>query len=241
MADKKRPGKRELLNPKIVTQEENHHIGRGYFIPHGYDAQQVRELYYKWNKILQNSGHTDIEVYSSFMPGRSSPRLRMANPLNPDNAGQAYISSLIDTYLNHFTYRTVITETQKRFYSLDKFLLQCFSSGIHLGILVKFFKSVSKRTAKTFVLEHNLQDVNLAALVANKGRSKFWIYYRTRSALTYCYAWHLSDINGELTEELVNQVQLHGLDSKDAEKIINRVRKRSKLEPISLKWAKKSY
>lgn len=236
-----RPSQDILTNPKIVKNEEDHHIGSGYFIPEGYDAQQLRDLYLEWNLKLQKSGHSDVEVYSNFHPGRSSPRLRRNHPLQVYNSQRQLISNLIDTYLNYFTRDSVKEKRQKKYYYTDYFLLQCYSNGIHLGILVEFFATVHRRAAERFVAKHELHNINIKALTRAKGRTKFWIYYRTRAALAYCYAWHLSHPLGELTETLVNTYKMHGLDIKEAPGIINRARRRAKLAPIKLKWELKNY
>lgn len=235
---------RNINSPAAVDADNAHYMGHGYFIPSTTDARKMRELFKQWNEILQKSGHVDTEHYSGFSVGKVSPRQKNRHNSDLLQAPSLLNYQLVDTYLtNYFELNKPGNRKLRRLWKLDIFLLRAFTAGIDLGILTRFFAAPVEEADVVSKAFNDRYDFTLhtALLKRNKGRSKFWIYSRTKTALAHCYAWHLSDINGELTEADVRVLRLHGIDSKVCETVINRARKLKGLEPIALKWDKKKY
>lgn len=231
--------KRDLSDPAAVDADRTHYMGIGYHIPPGYNAREVHKLFLEWNEKLQKSGHKDIEHYSSYIVGRVSPIIKASHPPKDENIGSQYNIGLVDTYLNYFEQTKPRSAKEAKLWHIDIMLLQSFSAGVDLGSLIRIFNKPTKRAKAAF--RNRWPGVTTRDVAKHKGRSKFWIYQRTKTALAHCYAWHLTDINGELTVDDVNFLQLHGIDSKATETIINSALAKVGREPISLKWEKKSY
>lgn len=231
----------EYHNPQAVSSDNAHYMGIGYHIPKGYTNKQMLELFELWNEKLKKSGHQDIEHYSGFSVGRVSPRINQKHNSKLEHYGSLYNVQLVDTYLtNHFEVNRPTTKKLQSFWAIDRFLLQCFCAGLDLGIMERLFIAPTAEAVAAFI-NATCVDVQAKVIYNNEGRSKYWIYTRTKIALAYCYGWHLSNINGELTTDDINFYKLHGVDSKAAETIINSCRTSAGLEPIQLKWEKKKY
>lgn len=234
--------KQDLNRPAIISAMESQYQGIGYFIPSNTDASQVRELYAEWNEKLQKSGLVDIEHHSAMLTGQVSSRLKGRHNSDLHNAPSLFNYQLADTYLtNYFDHNRPSTKRLQSMWLSDRTLLAIWTAGVNLGETERLFANPTKTTVKHFKTKHGLEHISDYALMQLKGRSKFWVYHRTRTALAYCYAWHASDVNGELDETALNIYRLHGIDSREAEGIINRARLAAGLEPVKLKWEKKSY
>ena len=232
----------QLNDPDAISSDAAHYMGRGYFIPSSTNAREVQALFDKWNQLLQKEGHVDIEHYSALSPGKVSPRLRHTTQLNPDNEGSAYNVALVDAYLTNYLEHTRLQSRKvRKYYAIDVFLLKCYSAGVDLGSLVRLFKAPTTESVRIFFSKYNIEGCRPALIHNNTGRSKYWLFTRTNTALAYCYAWHLTDINGELTPELVNMFLFRGLDSKRALGVINKARRKAGLELIKLKWPTLNY
>lgn len=231
----------DYADPNAVGADNNHYMGIGYHIPKGYTTKEVKALFELWNDKLQKSGHVDLEHYSGFSVGRVSPRIRQNHNIKPEHYGSLYNVQLVDTYLtNYFETNRPKTKKLQSHWAIDKLLLHCFCAGVNLGILERLFTKPTKASVAAFIDAHGI-DLQAKVVYNNEGRSKYWIYTRTKTALAYCYAWHLTDVNGELTAEDINFYKLHGVDSGATETIINSVRTAAGLPSIALKWEKKNY
>lgn len=234
--------KSDFDRPEVVEAIQSHYQGIGYFIPSTTDAQQVRDLYNEWNEKLQKSGHCDIEHHSALLTGQVSPRLKKRHNSDLHNAPSLFNYQLADTYLtNYFDHNRPATKRLQSMWLADRTLLAIWTAGINLGDTERLFTNPTTTIVQAFKAKHALEHISDYALMQLKGRSKFWIYHRTRTALAYCYAWHASDVNGELDETALNIYRLHGIDSREAEGIINKARAVAGMQPVKLKWPKKSY
>lgn len=234
--------KSDFTSPTVVMNTESHYQGLGYYIPSNTDAKALRQLFTDWNERLAASGHNDIEHFSSLLIGKTSPRLKGRHNSDLHNAPSLFNYQLADTYMSNYFEHTKPTDKRlARFWSSDKVLLTLFTAGINLGEIERLFKSPTEAKVERFKSDYGLEHLTNYSLMLHKGRSKFWIYHRTKTALAHCYAWHNTDINGELTDSDLDLYRLHGIDSKDTETIINRYRAKAGKEPLKLKWLKKLY
>ena len=223
-----------------VSGAKTHYEGLGYFIPHGYTLEQIQKLASEWNKKLQNANHEDIEHFSDVLPGLSSPYLRnhrsykcLESHLDPSEA-----FSLIQTYYNYYL---GTTQARYRFgerYLAAKFLISCYINQVKFRTIAAI---ANGSPLKSFKLKYPEVEFPTYFDVTSMPKSHYWAYEFTRKILQHCWLWHITDINGELTIETLNQFEFVGMDVKGTQAFFDLEHKKLGLEPVKLKKPESKY
>jgi hypothetical protein len=229
--------KKDKFNFAKLENVDKHYQGIGYHVPAGYTKQEIQKLFKLWNKKLQNSGHVELEYFSSTSPGRSSPffcESRTQGIYKHDNYQISEYYNLIQTYFNLYMNTDAARKRYKHNYTIYRIILEHYITGMGFQSLCKLL------TDRSIYNAYADKNTATALYQRNNKRTKFWSYTAIRRMLNHCWLWHAFDINGEVTPQQLQYFDFLGLDVPGTQDTLNAELARQGLELVQLRIPEKS-
>lgn len=191
-----------------------HAQGIGYYIPDSMPNSKWHKIKQKWDQKLNDSGFTDLEMYSHALDGHFLPMFTensieknqkvQAGAIGP--AIEGYFS-YCSTYYEHCNWRG--TFNLKRYghrWALMREVFRLHKDGVSYSDMRQALQGRQTRYMKRF----NIAATSWQSRLRQR-RSKYWCFDKVRLILEQMWLWHATDANGALTPYDLKHMSVTGI------------------------------
>ncbi len=214
--------------------------GIGHIVPVGYTKSQYNKLLREWNNKLQESGHEDIEVFSTSVAGLSSQFLRGSKPSKAYESHKDPSEALdfARTYQNLYMHTSSARWLYGKKHATSLFLLECYINQVEFRDIATLRRTGDK---EAFLSEYPDVQIPNYFNIKSLFTSHYWAYQATRRVLNNCWLWHVTSPLGEISIKGLEFYGFLGLDLKGTHDKYNAELSKLGLPAIRLRCAETLY
>ena len=186
--------------------------GMGYYIPDSMTNAQWVKIKQKWDQKLNDSGFSDIEMFSSdytghFLPLFSQNSIEKNQKLQKGAIGDG-IAGYFDycsTFYEHVDWRAKFNYGRyNRAWALMRELFRLHKDGVSFGDVAKALRGERSSYMKRF----NIEPVYVRY---RQKRSKYWCFTQLSAVLEQMWLWHATHALGSLTPYDLQHMEATGI------------------------------
>lgn len=191
-----------------------HAQGMGYFIPDSMSNAEWHRIKQKWDQKLNDSGFSDIEMYSHALDGHFLPTFNQNSIEKNQKVQRGAIGDGIAGYFDYCSTYFELANWRRTFnkkrYSYKWALMREIFRLHKDGVSYSDMRAALQGRQTSYMKRFNIKATQNYGDLRQK-RSKYWCFDKTRSILECMWLWHATNPNGALTPYDLEHMQVTGI------------------------------